>query len=317
MLGSGQCPSFSPTDCNAHNSHRLYIIEGTITVAIGIVICIILPDFPDTWRALSPEMKRVANRRLAIEAAEADVDVGGGMSQIKGLKLALTDIKTYILALGYLAVTGSAGFQNYFPSLTKTLGYGNVVSLLLCAPPYLFIMVYSLIHSHLSDRFGNRFWFFIYPVPIAIVGFVLYMTCHSFGPLYLSFFFMMFVFAQNGTIYSWIASAIPRPPAKRAAAYAFINSIGNSASIWTPFVYKPPHYRAAFAMNIGLQCLAAICAIVLRIVMTRQNNRLARLENEDVELSEADMARLRKTAEVEGIDIATARRLQKGYRYMI
>ena len=70
MLGSGQCSSFSHTDCNAHKSHRLYIIEGTITVAIGIVICMVLPDFPDTWRALSPEMKRVANRRLAIEAAE-------------------------------------------------------------------------------------------------------------------------------------------------------------------------------------------------------------------------------------------------------
>lgn len=87
----------------------LYIIEGAITMAVGIVIMFVLPDFPDTWRALSPEMKHVANRRLAIEAAEADVDVGGAMSQVTGIKLALTDPKTYVLALGYHGITGAAG----------------------------------------------------------------------------------------------------------------------------------------------------------------------------------------------------------------
>lgn len=125
---------------------------------------------------------------------------------------------------------------------------------------------------------------------------------------------------MNGTVYAWIAGAIPRPPAKRAAAFAFINAFGNSASIWTPFTYRVPdrpYYRLALGINIGLQTVAAICGLTLRFILTRRNERLARLENEDVELSEKDLARLRKTAEVEGIDLAAARRLQKGYRYMI
>lgn len=63
--------------------------------------------------------------------------------------------------------------------------------------------------------------------------------------------------------------------------------------------------------------IAAICGITLRIILTRRNAQLERMENEDVALSEKDMARLRRTADVEGIDIAAARRLQKGYRYMI
>lgn len=71
----------------------LYIIEGSITVCVGILVCIVLPDFPDTWRALSPELKHVANRRLAIEAAEADVDEAGGMSQVKGFKVSVTSGK--------------------------------------------------------------------------------------------------------------------------------------------------------------------------------------------------------------------------------
>jgi hypothetical protein len=298
----------------------LYIIEGCVTIAIGLMIMVILPDFPDTWRALSPEMKHVANRRLAIEAAEADVDEAGGMSQIKGLKLAMTDPKTYILAIAYMCITGASGFQNFFPTLTKTLGYNKIVSLLLVAPPYVFMVFYSMAHSFTSDHVGNRFWFFVYPVPITIVGFVIFMTTDTFGPRYFSFFLMIFIFAMNGTCYSWIANAIPRPPAKRAAALAFINSIGNSASIWTPFTYRPqdaPHYRPALGICIGLQVVAFVMALTLRFYLQMQNKRLERLETEDVQLTEREMRKLRKTAEIEGLDIAEARRLQKGYRYMI
>jgi hypothetical protein len=125
---------------------------------------------------------------------------------------------------------------------------------------------------------------------------------------------------MNGTCYAWIAGAIPRPPAKRAAAYAFINSIGNSASIWTPFTYRDqdkPHYRLALGICIGLQVLAAVMAVMMRVKLQRQNARLERMENEDVPLTERDLRVLRRTAEIEGIDIAEARRLQKGYRYMI
>ena len=298
----------------------LYIIEGSITVCIGLMIVVILPDFPDTWRALSPEMKHVANRRLAIDAAEADVDEAGGMSQWKGFKLAFADPKTYMLALAYMAITGASGFQNFFPTLTATLGYNHIVSLLLVAPPYVFMVFYSYAHSIVSDRIGNRFWFFIYPIPITIIGFIIFMTTDSFGPRYFSFFLMIFVFAQNGTCYAWVSNAIPRPPAKRAVAYAFINSVGNSASIWTPFTYTPssaPHYRPALGVNIALQILGLIMAIGIRLFQQRQNRDLDRLENEDVTLSEKEMRRLQRTAEIEGVDIAAARRLQKGYRYMM
>jgi len=265
-------------------------------------------------------MKRVANRRLAIDAAEADIDMPGGMSQLHGMKLAFTDPKTYILAIGYMCITGAAGFQNFFPTLTATLGYSHIVSLLLIAPPYIFMVFYSFGHSHISDRVGNRFWFWMYPIPITIVGFLIFMFTDDFGPRYFSFFLMIFVFAMNGTCYAWISNAIPRPPAKRAAALAFINSVGNSASIWTPFTYtdsSAPHYRPALGINIGLLAVAGICALLLKYILEKQNKQFARLENEDSVLTEKELAKLRKTAEVEGIDIAAARSMQKGYRYMI
>jgi hypothetical protein len=319
LIAAGILSGLAGTD-GMQSWQWLYIIEGTITVFIGLCIVVILPDFPDTWKALTPEMKRVANRRLAIDAAEADLDDAGAMSQVRGMKLAFSDPKTYLFAIAYHGITGAAGFQNFFPTLTETLGYNKIISLLLVAPPYVFMVFWSFGHSYMSDRLGNRFWFFLYPVPVTIVGFIIFMTTNSFGPRYFSLFLMNFVFAMNGTCYSWISNAIPRPPAKRAAALAFMNSVGNAASIWTPYTYyesQGKHYPVALGVCIGLQGLAALMCIILKFYLTKQNKQLARLEDESVTLNDRELGRLRKTAEIEGIDIAAARKMQKGYRFMV
>lgn len=175
-------------------------------------------------------------------------------------------------------------------------------------------------HAHLSDRLGKRFWFFVYPIPFTIIGFIIFMSTEGFGPRYLSFFLMIFIFAQRGTFYGWISNAVPRPPAKRAVVYAFVNSFGNSASIWTPYTYREvdrPFYRPAMGVNIVLQCVGLGCALFMFFHLRGLNKQQARLENEDVPLTEKEMESLQKTAEIEGIDIAAARQLQKGFRYTI
>ncbi|KAF2772476.1 MFS general substrate transporter [Teratosphaeria nubilosa] len=299
----------------------LYIIEGAITMFIGIIIVFVLPDFPHTWKALSPEMKAVANRRMALDASEVDLDEAGSMSQLKGMKLAFTDPKTYLLAIAYHGQTGAAGFQNFFPTLTKTLiKDNNTLALLLVAPPYIFMVIWSFCHGVLSDKMRNRFWFYTYPIVPVIVGAFMFMYASSFGPRYFSLFLLVFIFAMNGTLYAWIANAIPRPPAKRAAALAFINSVGNAASIWTPFTYstkEAPYYREAMGINIGLTALAGICAVLLRFYLQYQNKQLERMENADVQLTDKELRPLQRTADLEGINLAAARQLQKGYRYMI
>ena len=89
-------------------------------MVIGIIIVFILPDFPHTWRLLSPELKFVANRRMAIDAAEADLDEAGGMSHIRGMKLALTDPKVCLMLL-FMGLYGATDS-----------GYGRLISSLLC-----------------------------------------------------------------------------------------------------------------------------------------------------------------------------------------
>ena len=316
-LGDGSISLKDPVGlCFAGESHLK--LTQAVTVIAGALVCIFLPDFPQNWRALSPELKHIANRRLALEAAEADSDDGDAKSQLHGLKLCVTDPKVWILTFMYMGLTGAQGFGYYFPTLTATLGYSRFVSLLLVAPPYLFITIWSYVHGIVSDRFTTRFWFCLYPLVVAIIGFVLFMTTDKFGPKYLSFFFMMFLMNVNGTLFSWIAGVVARPPAKRAAAYALINSLGNSVSIWTPYTYldnETPYFYTGIGVCVGLTAACGALMVLLRFVLARENSKLARLENEDVSLSQKELEKLQKTAEVEGITVQEARALQKGFRF--
>ena len=99
-----------------------------------------------------------------------------------------------------------------------------------------------------------------------------------------------------------------------------MNSVGNAASIWTPFTYwdsSAPHFRPALGIVIALMLLAGLAGTFLRVYLARQNKAFERLENADTELRESDIKKLQKTAELEGIDIAAARQLQKGFRYQL
>lgn len=80
---------------------------------------------------------------------------------------------------------------------------------------------------------------------------------------------------------------------------------------------EKPHYQTAMGVCIALQVVGGLCALFLYFNLNMLNKRQLRLENEEVELSPKDLRRLQVTAEVEGIDIAAARRLQKGFRYVL
>lgn len=85
----------------------------------------------------------------------------------------------------------------------------NVTNLLLAAPPYVFMVIWSLLHSLASDRVGNRFWFFMYPVPIVLTGCFIFMFAENNGARYFSLFLMVFIFAMNGTVSPPLESTKP------------------------------------------------------------------------------------------------------------
>jgi hypothetical protein len=65
-----------------------------------------------------------------------------------------------------------------------------------------------------------------------------------------------------------------------------------------------------------LEIVALRFFVGMRLYLQHYNRQLARMWNVDAEFMERGMKKLQKTAQIEGIDIAAARVLQEGYRYM-
>lgn len=70
---------------------------------------------------------------------------------------------------------------------------------------------------------------------------------------------------------------MPRPPAKRAAALAFINAVSNCSSIYASYLYPKsasPGYTVAMIVNCIMAFVAVCAATVLRMVLVRLNRKL-------------------------------------------
>ena len=70
---------------------------------------------------------------------------------------------------------------------------------------------------------------------------------------------------------------MPRPPAKRAAALAFINAVSNCSSIYASYLYPKsadPHYTVAMIVNCITAFIAVCTATVMRMVLVRLNRKL-------------------------------------------
>lgn len=116
----------------------LFFLEGIVTVIVATTAFYIIPDFPSTpasW--LTPEEQLLAKVRM-----EEDLH-GLKQSQLKqadntGFRDALTDWKIWWLGISLSSMVVALSFGNFFPTLSATMGYSPSVSLLLCAPPWLF-----------------------------------------------------------------------------------------------------------------------------------------------------------------------------------
>lgn len=144
----------------------------------------------------------------------------------------------WILLIMLLGIVSSASVTNFFPTVVKTLGYGNVQTLLLTAPPYVLAVITTFINAWHADRTGERYFHIVLPLCVGVGAFILGAAATGTAPRYVAMMLMVpGVYTGYVVCLAWISNTIPRPPAKRAAALAAINAVSNASSIYASYMY--------------------------------------------------------------------------------
>ncbi|GJC77452.1 MFS transporter prlL [Colletotrichum liriopes] len=122
----------------------VFIVEGSLTVAIAIGAHAILPDFPANTGWLTGEERQLAMWRMKFDAAgEEDWKSSSSQPLFDGFKMIMTDPINWILVLIVYGAASSISINSFFPTIVSSLGKDRITTLLLTSPPYLLAAIAS------------------------------------------------------------------------------------------------------------------------------------------------------------------------------
>ncbi|KAI0772059.1 MFS general substrate transporter [Trametes elegans] len=258
----------------------LFYIEGALTVFVALCAIFILPDFPATTRKwwLSDAERRLALRRMEEDAGvgdEGETERGGHAA---GLWLAVKDWKVWWMAFAMTSQVVALSFNAYFPTLSATMGFDPTVTLLLCAPPFVFTAIMAFVVSRHSDKTGERF----YHITVPVFG-------GSYVSLYVSSvppcaaFLMAQSYAGFVVLYTWVSNSFPRPPSKRAVAVALVNAFSQLGNVAGSYVWPTPWgptYRYSYAICIATAGCSIVMCYIFKLHLAHLNRLLDKEEEE-------------------------------------
>lgn len=294
----------------------LFYVEGAITIFIGLNAMWLLPDYPNNTRWLSKSEQRLAQARLSEDAGEADRD-NAQESPMKGLKMAIMDPIVVLFTIMTISQLLGLSFVNFFPTLTQTLGFNTIDTLLLAAPPWIFSSIVCCVNAWHMDRTGERYFHIAVWWWAVIIGFVIALCTMSIAARYLSLFLMAVGYAGFAMNLVWVSNTVPRPPAKRAAAMAIVNGAGNLGNLIGSYTWKStwgPKYHQSMVISLSALVLASLLSFVIRQMLVRKNEILDR--DEWAAMDSVNRERVEEAARLEGLTLEQALERRKGFRYL-
>ncbi|KAL6691443.1 major facilitator superfamily domain-containing protein [Trichoderma pleuroticola] len=272
----------------------LFFIEGAATMTIAISAGFILPDLPTNARGFTEEERQVAQLRMLEDVGEADMD-SKEQGVFDGLIMCAKDIKVYIMMLTLTAYVVGLSFNAFFPSLTGTLGFAYVPTLLMSSPPW--------------------FWHITGPIIMGIIGFVISMSTLNVAARYVALFLQAGSYAGFIVFYSWISSSFPRPPAKRAVAIAMVNAFSQLGNVAGSYVWALTEngYRKSYGIVLAMFGVTIFGNVLFKMILNNLNKKLE--AGEMAWETKPDVTE--KTAQAEMEDLDEALRMRKGFRYLV
>ncbi|EAS29388.3 MFS transporter [Coccidioides immitis RS] len=260
----------------------LFIIEGCVTAVVAFAGFWLLPNTPSTTRWLKPEERELAHARIEMDKMGEPEQA----SAMEGLRQACRDKRTWIFCLMQNFHLSACGFNSFFPTVVKTIGFNTTITLLLTCPPFIFAGIVGILFGYSSGRFHERTWHITVGLTTAIVGFVIAAcTLNTAGRYIACFIFPIGAYSVNSVIIGWASSTLSQTREKRAVILAMTNIGGQIGYIYGAYVwpdYDSPRYVIGFSSSAAFALCSIFCAWWMRYLLKRENKRLKEVHGSDL-----------------------------------
>ncbi|KAJ9491643.1 hypothetical protein VN97_g1570 [Penicillium thymicola] len=268
----------------------IFIIEGLITVILGIGCFFLLIDSPQlSTRWLDQDEIRYMGIQQFIK--------DGGQLNEEQEKTTLKDIwgvmknwRLYLLA--YIMMCQSAcnyGTKFTLPSITKTMGFQDTNAQLMTVPPFIAGAISAIAFTNISDRYNWRFPFVAAPLILIIIGYAIIiglkgqLEAHVGAGFFAMIIACMGIYPVYPATASWAINNLA--PSKRRAIGSALNiCMGNTGGVIGSYMYldrESPTYLTGFGLSLafGISGLLVACIVELSVVYAnRRNGRLSEAE---------------------------------------
>ncbi|TEB20276.1 MFS general substrate transporter [Coprinellus micaceus] len=207
----------------------IFLIEGLLTISLGVVTWFYIPDFPDKNTFLTKEETKLVLDRIEADRQDSLPDPMTGKKILKHM----ADPFLWSCAFMFMSSTMPAYTIAFFTSiLLQGMGFGIRDSLVLGAPPYVAAAISTYVFAWLADRTQRRaFWIFIQSL-ITITG--LFVT--AYGKLNGVRYFGLFLINMGAS------GCIPTILAYRSVSTAIIVAFGGVGGIFSTLVFRQKDY---------------------------------------------------------------------------
>jgi len=253
----------------------IFIMEGIITVLLGVVAFIWLPSFPDKNTFLTPEQTKLILDRVEKDRGDSVPDAITG----EKVRRYLGDWTMWAYALMFMNATMPSYAITYFITIILfSMGYDVAEALILTAPPYVAAAISCFIFAYFSDRTKKRGVFLVMCNFITIGGLLITLYAKNNGARYFGLFMANSGAQASVPLVIGYSSNNIVSQSKRAVSSALVVSFGGIGGIMATTVFRQkdaPLYANGMWTTIGCQ----LCTMVIVAILTltyKKRNRLVR-----------------------------------------
>ncbi|KAK3335853.1 major facilitator superfamily domain-containing protein [Cercophora scortea] len=260
----------------------IFILEGLLTVVIGIISFWMVHDFPDEATFLSDDDRARVIRRLRLDQQSSAEHEEFKMSYFWA---AVKDWKMWLGMVIYMGCDMPLyAFSLFLPSIVAGLGWNTSVirAQLMSVPPYAVAAVFTVVIGFIADRTRSRGLCNILVSLFGVAGFAMLLGSDVPAVQYAGTFLgALGIYPCISNTISWVANNI-EGVYKRGVVLGFVIGWGNLNGVVSSNIYfNQPHFPEGHGVVMGFMALFLFGGSILMTVLLRVENAKRRRGERD------------------------------------